>query len=130
QLEGLKRRLADRRIAMECSDAARAHLARVGYDPVFGARPLKRVVQRDVETPVARLIVAGKLRDGGIVKVGAAGGARRVCAPSAGAPSTHLAMTSLTDRRHLDVPLRARAVPAQPIPVGRFRKGGEAPLRA
>ncbi len=58
--------------------AARAYLARIGYDPVFGARPLKRVIQRDVETPVARLIVAGKLRDGGTVRVDAPGDALRV----------------------------------------------------
>ena len=57
---------------------ARAHLAHVGYDPVFGARPLKRAIQREVETPVARLIVAGKLRDGGTVRVDVAGDALRV----------------------------------------------------
>jgi ATP-dependent Clp protease ATP-binding subunit ClpB len=69
QLEGLRRRLAERRIAIEVSPEARALLAKLGYDPVFGARPLKRVIQRDVETPVARLIVAGTLRDGGAVRV-------------------------------------------------------------
>jgi ATP-dependent Clp protease ATP-binding subunit ClpA len=53
------------------SPAARTLLAKLGYDPVFGARPLKRVIQRDVETPVARLIVAGTLRDGGAVRVDA-----------------------------------------------------------
>jgi ATP-dependent Clp protease ATP-binding subunit ClpA len=53
-------------------------LARIGYDPVFGARPLKRVIQREVETPVARLIVAGKLRDGGAVRVDAVDGELRV----------------------------------------------------
>ena len=58
--------------------AARVHLARVGYDPVFGARPLKRVIQREVETPVARLLVAGKLRDGGKGRVDVAGDALRV----------------------------------------------------
>jgi ATP-dependent Clp protease ATP-binding subunit ClpB len=78
QLEGLRRRLGDRRIALEVSEGALAHLARVGYDPVFGARPLKRVIQRDVETPVARLIVAGKLRDGGSVKVDTHGDSLRV----------------------------------------------------
>ena len=55
------------------SEAAKAHLARVGYDPVFGARPLKRAIQREVETPVARLIVAGKVRDGGTVRVDVVG---------------------------------------------------------
>jgi len=71
QLEGLRRRLAERRITLEVTDAARSYLARVGYDPVFGARPLRRVIQREVETPVARLIVAGKLRDGGTARVDA-----------------------------------------------------------
>jgi ATP-dependent Clp protease ATP-binding subunit ClpB len=68
QLEGLRRRLGDRRITLEVNEAARQHLAKIGYDPVFGARPLKRAIQREVETPVARLIVAGKLRDGGTVR--------------------------------------------------------------
>jgi ATP-dependent Clp protease ATP-binding subunit ClpB len=78
QLEGLRRRLGERRITIEISEGARTHLAHVGYDPVFGARPLKRVIQREVETPVARLIVAGKLRDGLTVRVDVAGDALRV----------------------------------------------------
>ena len=78
QLEGLRRRLGERRITIEISEGARTHLAHVGYDPVFGARPLKRVIQREVETPVARLIVAGKLRDGSTVRVDVAGDALRV----------------------------------------------------
>jgi ATP-dependent Clp protease ATP-binding subunit ClpB len=73
QLDNLRRRLADRRIALEMTEAAKAYLARVGYDPVFGARPLKRAIQREVETPVARLIVAGKLSDGAMVRVDVAG---------------------------------------------------------
>jgi ATP-dependent Clp protease ATP-binding subunit ClpB len=82
QLDGLRKRLADRRITLEVTDAAKTHLARVGYDPVFGARPLKRTIQREVETPVARLIVAGKLRDGGRVTVEVAGDGLRVEAVS------------------------------------------------
>jgi ATP-dependent Clp protease ATP-binding subunit ClpB len=78
QLEGLRRRLADRRITLEMAEAARNHLARVGYDPVFGARPLKRAIQREVETPIARLIVAGKLRDGGTVRADVVGDGLRV----------------------------------------------------
>ena len=78
QLEGLRRRLADRRITLEVNEAARHYLAKIGYDPVFGARPLKRAIQREVETPVARLIVAGKLRDGGTVRTYGAGDALRV----------------------------------------------------
>jgi ATP-dependent Clp protease ATP-binding subunit ClpB len=78
QLEGLRRRLAERRISVEVGDAAKAYLARTGYDPVFGARPLKRVIQREVETPVARLIVAGKVHDGGAVRVDVVGDTLRV----------------------------------------------------
>jgi ATP-dependent Clp protease ATP-binding subunit ClpB len=78
QLEGLRLRLADRRIVLEVTDAARTYLARVGYDPVFGARPLKRAIQREVETPVARLIVAGKLREGGTVRIDVVGNELRV----------------------------------------------------
>jgi ATP-dependent Clp protease ATP-binding subunit ClpB len=78
QLEGLRRRLAERRITIEVTDGAKQHLARVGYDPVFGARPLKRAIQREVETPLARLIVAGKLTDGGAVRVDVADGLLRV----------------------------------------------------
>jgi ATP-dependent Clp protease ATP-binding subunit ClpB len=78
QLEGLRRRLAERRVTLEIGEKAYAYLARVGYDPVFGARPLKRAIQREVETPVARLIVAGKLHDGGVVRVDVAGDGLRV----------------------------------------------------
>jgi ATP-dependent Clp protease ATP-binding subunit ClpB len=78
QLEGLLRRLAERRITIEVTQAARTLLATLGYDPVFGARPLKRVIQRDVETAIARLIVAGTLRDGGVVHVDAVGDQLRV----------------------------------------------------
>jgi len=85
QLEGLRKRLTERRITLEVTETARAWLARVGYDPVFGARPLKRAIQREVETPVARLIVAGKVRDGDTVRVDVAGDALRVEAV-AGAP--------------------------------------------
>jgi ATP-dependent Clp protease ATP-binding subunit ClpB len=78
QLEGLRRRLAERRITLDVTEAAKAYLARVGYDPVFGARPLKRAIQREVETPVARLIVAGKLTDGGAARIDVVGGELRV----------------------------------------------------
>jgi ATP-dependent Clp protease ATP-binding subunit ClpB len=78
QLETLRRRLGERRITLEVTGPAVAHLARVGYDPVFGARPLKRAIQRDVETPIARLIVAGKVKDGSTARVDAAGDALRI----------------------------------------------------
>ncbi len=78
QLEGLRRRLAERRIELVVAEAARIWLARIGYDPVYGARPLKRAIQREVETPVARLIVAGTVRDDDTVRVDVAGNALRV----------------------------------------------------
>jgi ATP-dependent Clp protease ATP-binding subunit ClpB len=69
QLEGLKARLAERHIEIELTPAARERLIHVGYDPNFGARPLKRAIQKEVETPLARKIVAGEIRDGSTVRV-------------------------------------------------------------
>jgi ATP-dependent Clp protease ATP-binding subunit ClpB len=63
QLERLRTRLAERRITFELSEDAKAHLARVGYDPVYGARPLKRAIQREIETPLSRLILKGDVKD-------------------------------------------------------------------
>jgi len=67
--EELHRRLADRNIRMELSDAAREYIAREGFDPVYGARPLKRFLQRHLETRVGRALVAGEVLDGALVKV-------------------------------------------------------------
>ena len=64
QLETLRVRLAERHIDLQLTDAARAHLVTVGYDPAYGARPLKRAIQKEVETPLARMLVAGEVRDG------------------------------------------------------------------
>ncbi|MDB5042391.1 MAG: clpB, partial [Candidatus Eremiobacteraeota bacterium] len=64
QLGRLRERLADRHITLELSAQARRHLVRSGYDPVYGARPLKRAIQRELETPLARMILAGELHDG------------------------------------------------------------------
>jgi ATP-dependent Clp protease ATP-binding subunit ClpB len=61
QLADLARRLADRGITIETTEAAREHIAREGYDPVYGARPLKRFIQREVETRVARALITGDL---------------------------------------------------------------------
>jgi len=69
QLSGLRARLAERHIGIELSDAAVEHLVRVGYDPTFGARPLKRAIQKEVETPLARRLVGGEVRDGQNVRV-------------------------------------------------------------
>jgi ATP-dependent Clp protease ATP-binding subunit ClpB len=64
QLKRLQERLADRRITLELTDAARTHLVRAGYDPAYGARPLKRAIQREIENPLGRLLLEGKVRDG------------------------------------------------------------------
>ena len=69
QLAGLRARLAERHIGIELTDAAVEHLVRVGYDPTFGARPLKRAIQKEVETPLARRLVGGEIRDGQNVRV-------------------------------------------------------------
>jgi ATP-dependent Clp protease ATP-binding subunit ClpB len=65
----LKKRLKDRGIGIELTTAAKEFVAKEGYDPVYGARPLKRFIQQEIETPVARKIVAGELSDGATVKI-------------------------------------------------------------
>jgi len=64
QLERLRKRLAERHIELTLTDAAATHLAREGYDPVYGARPLKRAIQKELETPIGRRILRGEVRDG------------------------------------------------------------------
>jgi ATP-dependent Clp protease ATP-binding subunit ClpB len=71
QLTLLKERLAERKIALELTDAAKALLAERGYDPMFGARPLKRTIQSDLENPLAKQIIAGTIREGDTVNVDA-----------------------------------------------------------
>jgi ATP-dependent Clp protease ATP-binding subunit ClpB len=69
QLTRLRERLLERRIPLNLTLAAIASLATRGYDAVYGARPLKRLIQQEVETPIARLLVKGELRDGDTVTV-------------------------------------------------------------
>lgn len=68
-LRSLESRLAARRISLEVSPDARAWLADTGYDPAYGARPLRRLVQTAIGDPLARLLIAGEVTDGGSVKV-------------------------------------------------------------
>jgi ATP-dependent Clp protease ATP-binding subunit ClpB len=65
----LEKRLVSRKIALDLDDAARAWLADEGYDPVFGARPLKRVLQRSLQDPLAEMILSGDVMDGVTVHV-------------------------------------------------------------
>ncbi|USU03780.1 ATP-dependent chaperone ClpB [Sphingomonadaceae bacterium OTU29THOMA1] len=69
QVARVGRLLADRKVTLDLTDAARAWLGRVGYDPVYGARPLKRAVQRYLQDPLADLILRGDVKDGAVVRV-------------------------------------------------------------
>jgi len=69
QLQRLRARLAERKIELELTDAALEHFARTGYDPVYGARPLKRLLQKELETDLGRKIIAGEVRDSSRVVV-------------------------------------------------------------
>lgn len=69
-LDSVRRRLKDRNISLNVSDAAKELIARSGYDPVYGARPLKRYVQRQLETKLGRAIIAGEVPDNSEVEVG------------------------------------------------------------
>jgi ATP-dependent Clp protease ATP-binding subunit ClpB len=73
QIAGIGDRLAERRLALEMTEAARELIAREGYDPVYGARPLRRFIQREVETRVARALLAGDIQGGATVTLDAEG---------------------------------------------------------
>ena len=70
QLARLRKMLAERKITLDLDAPAIAWLAEAGYDPVYGARPLKRVIQRELQNPLARLILEGRVKDGDTVRVG------------------------------------------------------------
>ena len=69
QLGRLRARLAERKIELELSDAALEHFATAGYDPVYGARPMKRLLQRELETVLGRQLLAGTIRENSRVRV-------------------------------------------------------------
>ena len=71
QLAGLRKLLADRKIGLELDAAASDWLAEQGYDPVYGARPLKRVLQRSLQNALAQLLLDGSVADGQVVRVSA-----------------------------------------------------------
>ena len=74
QFRRLGRLLEDRKIALSLDAKGRQWLAEKGYDPAYGARPLKRVIQKWVQDPLAQMLLAGEIRDGSIVKISAARG--------------------------------------------------------
>jgi ATP-dependent Clp protease ATP-binding subunit ClpB len=69
QLAHLRRLLAERKITLELTEAAKLHLAEVGYDPTFGARPLKRVIQRELQDPLALHLLQGEFKEGDTIQV-------------------------------------------------------------
>jgi ATP-dependent Clp protease ATP-binding subunit ClpB len=71
QLRGLVARLADRKLSIELTDAAREYLANKGYDPSFGARPLKRLIQREIQDVLAMKLLAGELAEGSTIEIDA-----------------------------------------------------------
>jgi ATP-dependent Clp protease ATP-binding subunit ClpB len=75
QVARVRKLLADRKIAIELTEAAKRWLGRVGYDPVYGARPLKRAVQRYLQDPLAEMILEGKVPDGSTLRIDEGDGA-------------------------------------------------------
>jgi ATP-dependent Clp protease ATP-binding subunit ClpB len=71
QLRGLQRRLAERKLTVTLTDEARDYLANKGYDPAFGARPLKRLIQREIQDPLAMKLLSGDIHDGDTVEIDA-----------------------------------------------------------
>jgi len=68
-LDELKKRLVEKNIKIELTEAARKHIAENGYDPVYGARPLKRYIQRTLETQIGRKIISGEIKEGSMIKI-------------------------------------------------------------
>ena len=79
QLTGLRRRLADQGIALELTDAASEQLADEGFDPEYGARPLKRAIQQELENPLAQRILAGEFSPGDTIRAEIAEGEGVFC---------------------------------------------------
>ncbi|WP_343232831.1 MULTISPECIES: ATP-dependent chaperone ClpB [unclassified Tsukamurella] len=71
QVEDLRRRLAERRLTLELTDSARELIAREGYDPVYGARPLRRFISHEVETSIGRALLSGDILGGAVIILGA-----------------------------------------------------------
>ena len=74
QLGRLRKLLAERKMQLRLTDAAKKHLAQVGYDPAFGARPIKRAIQSELQDPLANAILNGEYREGSEVLVDAVDG--------------------------------------------------------
>jgi ATP-dependent Clp protease ATP-binding subunit ClpB len=75
QMARLQKLLSERKITLELDESARNWLSELGYDPAYGARPLKRVIQKHVQDPLAEQILAGTVRDGDAVRIAVRDGA-------------------------------------------------------
>ena len=73
QMNRLRKRLAERQITLTVSEQVKEKLVEIGYEPAFGARPLKRTIQKEMETPIARKLLEGSIRDGQEILVGLEG---------------------------------------------------------
>jgi ATP-dependent Clp protease ATP-binding subunit ClpB len=73
QVADVRRRLSDRRLGLELTEPARELIAREAYDPIYGARPLRRFIQREVETRIGRALLSGDIHDGATITVDADG---------------------------------------------------------
>jgi ATP-dependent Clp protease ATP-binding subunit ClpA len=71
QLESLSNRLQNIKIKLFVHDSAKSLIAEKGFEPVYGARPLKRVIQKELETPISRMIISGELKEGNSVVISA-----------------------------------------------------------
>ncbi|RYH29885.1 MAG: ATP-dependent chaperone ClpB, partial [Alcaligenaceae bacterium] len=85
QFARLLKLLEDRKIVLQLDDGARDWLAEKGWDPAYGARPLKRVIQRNVQDPLAEMILAGDVKDGDRVEISTEGNALTFNGKAAGA---------------------------------------------
>jgi ATP-dependent Clp protease ATP-binding subunit ClpB len=73
-MNDLRARLSERRMTLEISTEARRFIAQQGFDPIYGARPLRRFISREVETRIGRALLAGDVLDGAAIRIGYAGG--------------------------------------------------------
>jgi ATP-dependent Clp protease ATP-binding subunit ClpB len=105
----LRERLADRRIALELSEPARVFIARSGYDPVYGARPLRRYIQREVETRIGRALLSGEIMDGATITLEADGEQLVVRWRNEPVPSSNGAGPQASEEQTSDEPVGASA---------------------
>ncbi len=69
QVQALQERLAERKLVVVMTDAAREYVTNKGYDPAFGARPLRRLIQREIQDPLALRLLSGEVREGDTVEI-------------------------------------------------------------